>query len=860
MTEFRRALLRPGLAAGAILAAALAAGLTHAQPVPGTVAPQDAGEVPPAAVPQAAAPSVAVPAPAAGLETAAPAASAASPGPATPSAGVDGTGHDPAEAATVPPAPGAQVSTPAQPNAPAAQPAAAAPDPGASAAAGPTTAPAADAPAAGTPSAPAAAPKPAPAPLPRRAALAPPAHARAPSADYAPAVRVAGPADTGLLAAHAAYVDGDADRVAAYAPQVAGSLLESYVSYWQVSARLRGPVPDDTGVRPFLARFPGTLLADRLRAEWLMELATKGDLATFDAERRRLVLGGDDAQLSCYTLLARYALDDGHRREQIGREARRTLALTSDPGGEGCTALAERLMDDGVLSIWPRLQALIERGQVTAALTTSQRLPPADAAALKAALQNPADWLAAADAHLAQTAHPVPLLGIVALARDAPERAAYYADHLDASLSPEERAMVWGRIGRSGQLNLAPDAHAWFERGGELVGLGPDYVRANEVLEARVRAALRRGASGVAAAPIAAAAGARPAPAISAPIEADQGAAGAAAGPDWAAVRRGIAHMPAEQQADSTWVYWNAHAALALGQMEEGRAGLQSIADRFSYYGRLAAEELGLPMHLPARSEDAPEAVVEQLSLRPGLQRARKLFELGLRDEGNREWNWELRGMDDVYLHAAAELARRLGVLDRMIASSERTRAMVDIAQRYPMPYRDFMTATAAPLGVDAAWIYGLIRQESRFMEDIRSNAGAVGLMQLMPATARFVAHRIGFDHYRADRIGEVNVNLRLGTEYLKLVSDDQDGQPMLASAAYNAGPSRVRRWRAALVRPLDGAIFAETIPIGETRDYVKKVLFNTVVYASMLDRPAVSLHALLPAVSPKGIPATELP
>jgi len=697
-------------------------------------------------------------------------------------------------------------------------------------------------------------------PAPKRVVSAPQARVRAPSLAGA---HPAGPADTALLAARAAFLDGDADRVATYAPQVADSQLESYVAYWQAAARLRGPAPDDSAVRPFLARYAGTVLADRLRADWLMVLATRGDFATFDSERRRLVLGGDDGQLSCYTLLVRYTLDDGRRREQIGREARRNLSLVSDPGGEGCTALAQRLMDDGVLSVWPRLQALVERNQLTAALTTAQRLAPADAAAVKAALQNPAAWLAAADAQLAQMAHPVPLLAIVALARDAPERAAVYADHLDAGLTPEERAMVWGRIGRSGQLNLAPDAHAWFERAGDLVGIGPDYVRAYDVLETRVRADLRRGASGAAAAAFAASgagAVALPAPTISTPIETDQGPVGASEGPDWAAVRRDIASMTAEQQADSTWIYWNAHAAIALGQVDTGRAALESIADRFSYYGRLAAEELGQPMHLPARAEEPPEAAVEQLSLRPGLQRARKLFELGLHDEGNREWNWELRGLDDVSLHAAAELARRLGVLDRMIASSERTRTLVDIAQRYPMPYRDFMTATAAPLGVDAAWIYGLIRQESRFMEDIRSNAGAVGLMQLMPATARFVAHRIGFDHYRADRIGEVNVNLRLGTEYLKLVSDDQDGQPMLASAAYNAGPNRVRRWRAALVRPLDGTIFAETIPIAETRDYVKKVLFNTVVYGSLLDRPAVSLHALLPPVAPKGIPATELP
>ncbi len=149
----------------------------------------------------------------------------------------------------------------------------------------------------------------------------------APAADAPAAAAPAGDAaDAALLAAHAAYVDGDADRVALAAPAAAGSLLENYVDYWQLSARLHAAAPDDTGVRAFLARAAGTVLADRLRAEWLVVLAARGDFAGFDAERRRLVLGGDDAQLACYTHLARYAVDDGHRREAIARDARRTLA------------------------------------------------------------------------------------------------------------------------------------------------------------------------------------------------------------------------------------------------------------------------------------------------------------------------------------------------------------------------------------------------------------------------------------------------------------------------------------------------------------------------------------------------------
>jgi soluble lytic murein transglycosylase len=187
-----------------------------------------------------------------------------------------------------------------------------------------------------------------------------------------------------------------------------------------------------------------------------------------------------------------------------------------------------------------------------------------------------------------------------------------------------------------------------------------------------------------------------------------------------------------------------------------------------------------------------------------------------------------LRGMSDRQLLAAAEYARSQSLLDRMINTSDRTRSEYDFTQRFPAPFRDALVQYAVPLGLEEAWVYGLMRQESRFIMNLRSHAGASGLMQLMPATARYVAQRLNARDFTIARVNERDVNLRLGTAYLKMVLDDLEGDVVLATAAYNAGPGRPRAWRSTLVRPVEGAIFAETIPFNETRDYVKKVMSNT--------------------------------
>jgi soluble lytic murein transglycosylase len=246
----------------------------------------------------------------------------------------------------------------------------------------------------------------------------------------------------------------------------------------------------------------------------------------------------------------------------------------------------------------------------------------------------------------------------------------------------------------------------------------------------------------------------------------------------------------------------------------------------------------------------------------PGLTRALHLIAIGLRNEGVREWNFSLRGMNDRQLLAAAQRACDTEVWDRCINTSDRTRSEVDMEQRFPTPFRNEVIARANELGLDPAYVYGLIRQESRFVMDARSGAGAVGLMQIMPSTARWTARKTGVD-YSAELIGDRDVNLKLGTSYLKLVLDDFGGSQAMAAAAYNAGPNRPRKWREGPF--LEVAAWAENIPFNETRDYVKKVLSNATYYAALLGTQAPSLKARLgrpigPRETNAPAPNTELP
>lgn len=329
---------------------------------------------------------------------------------------------------------------------------------------------------------------------------------------------------------------------------------------------------------------------------------------------------------------------------------------------------------------------------------------------------------------------------------------------------------------------------------------------------------------------------------------------------DWKLVKEAIENMsPAIRKRDPAWTYWYGRAQKELGDEALGKETIQVLTEQFNFYGQLAREDLGLKISVP--NKVAPdESLVKKMSSQKDFHRAVRFYEMGLRFEGNREWNWALRELTDQQLIATAEYARRIGLYDRAVNTADRTKQEHNFGLRYPMPYRDALSPIAQSIGLDANWAYGLIRQESRFIMSAKSHVGASGLMQVMPATAKYVAKKIGMTNFKQSQLDDMNTNLTLGSNYLNMVLQDLDGSWTLASAAYNAGPGRPKLWREKLPRSVEGAIFTETIPFNETRGYVKAVLANANYYSALNTNNTPSLKQRLGTISPKTAILSELP
>ena len=626
-----------------------------------------------------------------------------------------------------------------------------------------------------------------------------------------PSAQAQNKGDDTLLEMHQAFRKNDRTRLTALLPQVQGHALEPLAAYWEMRVRL--DTASESDILGFLNKYNGSYYEDRLRNDWLLQLGKRRDWPTLAAQHRSYRMK-DDKEVSCYALAADAILS----KLDVSAEAKRLWYAQKD-ADDGCTYLADHLHSGrkiNGLDLWRKARIAMDANKAKAAKDAVDIEAPRLSEQVSLIFNDPAKYLDKRILAITKNRKELAVLALIRLAATDPDKAASLLDkRWGLMLTPEEKHWTWAVIGKQAAQKLQDNASSYFAK------VHKDSDLNDDLLGWKIRAALRTG--------------------------------------QWGQVLSATEALSADSRNDPAWVYWRARALAATAtsdvHKQEAQQLLRGIASVKGFYEQLALEELGQSIAVPERPAALTSLEKGQAQANPGLQRALYAIQLGLRAEGNREWNYSTNlhtpgGMNDRELLAAADLACQRQVWDRCINTSDRTKAVVDFEQRFPMPLREIVLRRSQAIGMDPAYVYGLIRQESRFVMDARSHVGASGLMQVMPATAKWTAKKIGLTGFTPEQITDKETNVAIGTGYLKLVLDDFAGSMPMAAAAYNAGPSRPRNWRNGPV--IEAAIWAENIPFQETRDYVKKVLSNTTNYAAIITGKPQSLKARLGMVGPR--------
>ena len=614
-------------------------------------------------------------------------------------------------------------------------------------------------------------------------------------------------ADNVIIDMAQAYRKADRRSLEALLPRAKGHLLEPWAAYWTYSAQLNElSTPELQG---FFNQYAGTYQEDRLRNDYLLLLGRRRDWGQFTKFYPEFRMR-DDKQVDCYYLAAQFSLE-----KVIVKDAVENLWMQLKDTDDACTYAFSQQLRNGQLPgllAWQKARLAMEWGKPKLLRSAVDLLDPDWGKTALAIYEAPEKFLNGRLLALRPRTRELVTLALVRLATDDPQAARDEMNKIRwrTQLDEEEKSWIWSVIAKQAGLKGSDQALDDFAK-------AKNHEMVDEHLFWKARVALKSKAY---------------------PIVLDA-----------------IQAMSSQARSETVWIYWKAKALQATQgpNSEAAQVLLKSIAQPVGFYEMLAHEELGRNLQFQPAPPIEPFEIA-QAKENLGLQRALAAMAIGLRSEGIREWNYTTNlhvkgGLKDPQLRAAAQLACEAQIWDRCINTSDKTKTIMDWAQRYPMPSLNAVASRSQAIGLDTAFAYGIMRQESRFISVARSGVGATGLMQVMPATAKWTAKKIGMTDYNPSQLSDPTVNIALGTSYLQLVLNDFDGHPAMASAAYNAGPGNVRKWRDG--PDLEGAVWVENIPFYETRDYVKKVLSNTVVYAGLMTGQAQSLKAKLTPVGP---------
>lgn len=604
---------------------------------------------------------------------------------------------------------------------------------------------------------------------------------------------------------------GNWDAAASYA-----GLLEGYVLWpdlraaWLRANLSRLPARDIT---QFLERFGTLKPARELRYRYALQLASSGRWAAFLDLYETWYQGLAVARLDCLAVHARIL---GGRAKRVTNRAT-ALWLVDHSQAEECDPVFEYLRGAGRLGedlYRQRFEMALAARQYSLARYLARSL---DTAALEeaerwlAAHGDPAGFLAKEGEFEDGTAHRRRVVAAV-------ERVAL----TDARLADEYWQAI--RLRRAftpaEQVELSRHLALWYARQHEpdamqrLSALTEDATD-DEVRRWRARAALARQA--------------------------------------WPAVITAIDAMPADQRDAEEWRYWRAIAALHTDDPETAGPLLDTLSAERSYYGFLAADELDRDYAFAHNTGVRDTAVMRHLERQPAFIRARELFYVGLESRGRSEWDDAVALLNDQEKFQAALLAHSWGWHSRAIATAATAGRFDDLEIRYPLPYADEFSAYSVAASIPNSWAYGVARSESLFIPDIRSRAGAIGIMQLMPATGRQTAGQLNIPYRGLPTLTDPDSNIRLGTTYLGKMLQRFGHNRVVATAAYNAGPARVEQWLPES-EDLDARIWIENIPFNETREYVRRVLVSDTIFGWRLTGRTHRLSASFDPVAPEAV------
>lgn len=607
-------------------------------------------------------------------------------------------------------------------------------------------------------------------------------------------------------AALAALEDQDLERFESLYAGLEGYVLRPYLRYAYLKERLQETSADE--IRAFLSQVDYAPIGARLRAQWLAQLAQSGDWNTFMLEYR----ANADPRLRCLRL--QHLLKVGDEPQALAPEVE-SLWLSDDRLPPECNPVFGEWHKAGYLSdelVWKRIERLMARSRLSLAGELADQYLNRKGRVWVRHWQDMHRHPTRELRHLRYSvddarARTIVKHGIVRLGNRDPEVAMGQWQHLQErypALVSDDGEMRAKLAALATQRHM-PSAAAWF-------AAMPESAWDSESRLWALRAALRNG--------------------------------------DWALGRRVVASLGKEEQTDRFWWYWTARIMEESGKADKARYLYVLVAADRNYYSFLAADRLEagyIMQHQPVRIAAAER---EALMALPGIQAARELYLLGEQAAARRQWDWTTAKMSKNDLYTAALVAGEWDWYDRAIVTLSKSGHLDDLDLRFPLVYREIVEDYASANGLDPSWIYGVMRQESAFVVDARSSAGALGLMQLMPRVGRLTAKRLKLKVRSEHAILEVENNLRLGTAFLKNLLNRHSGNQLLATAAYNAGPSRVKSWR-----PQESVVAAdiwvETIPYEETREYVKNVMAYTAVYDHRLQREPVRLCLRMPPVGP---------